>query len=72
MPDEAWVKTGSRNTGGGAIGTILKIVTLGIAANPEPWVVEYTNRKTGAHVCGTGATETDADARARARLMAAV
>lgn len=69
MPDESWEKTGSRNTSSGALATILKIITLGIASNPEPWEVEYTNRKTGSVVRGFGATEMDADSNARARFL---
>ena len=71
MPEKAWEKTASRHTGDGPFAMIVKILTLGIAANPEPWEVEYTNRKTGEHVMGRGATETDADTNARAHMRAA-
>ena len=72
MPEQSWEKTATRDRGHGALATVVKIVTLGIAANPEPWEVEYTNRVTGAVVRGTGATEADADARARTFLSARV
>lgn len=68
MPDKNWEKTTSRKTGEGPLGMVVKILTLGIAANPEPWIVEYTNRQTGEHIAGRGATEADADANARARF----
>lgn len=69
MPDKAWEKTASRNTGDGPLAMIVKVLTLGIAANPEPWLVEYTNRQTGENVSARGATEADADNNARARFM---
>jgi hypothetical protein len=69
MPDVSWEKTASRNTNRGALAAFLKIITIGMAANPEPWEVEYTNRKTNAIVRGIGATEADADSNARARFL---
>jgi hypothetical protein len=68
MPEQSWEKTATRKSGDGAFATMVKILTLGIAANPEPWEVEYTNRKTGELVRATGATEEEADANARARF----
>ena len=68
MPDQSWEKTVTRNNSQGTFATIVKILTLGIAANPEPWEVEYTNRKTGELARGTGATEEEADANARVRF----
>jgi hypothetical protein len=69
MPDQSWQKTASRNTSETPFAIIMKIVTLGIAANPEPWEVTYTDQATGAIVRATGATEADADARARSRFL---
>lgn len=71
MPEQAWEKTASHDTGHDPLSMVVKILTLGIAANPEPWLVEYTNRQTGEHVSARGATEGDADSRARARLATA-
>ena len=68
MPEKAWEKTASNNTGHNPLSMVVKILTLGIAANPEPWIVEYTNRQTGEHISARGATEEDADSRARARF----
>jgi len=68
MPDKAWEKTSSHKTGDGPLAMIVKVLTLGIAANPEPWEVEYTNRQTGEHILAHGATEADADNNARARF----
>lgn len=69
MPEQTWEKSASRDTGHGPFATVIKIMTLGIGANPEPWEVEYTNRTTGAVVRGTGATEADADAKARSTFL---
>lgn len=71
MPEKAWEKTASHNTGDNPLSMVLKVLTLGIAANPEPWIVEYTNRQTGEHISARGATEGDADSRARARFATA-
>lgn len=68
MPDRVWEKTASRKTGDGPLAVVLKVLTLGIAANPEPWQVEYTNHQTGEHINARGATEADADNNARARF----
>ena len=68
MPERAWEKTSSRNTSNSPFAMAVKILTLGIAANPEPWIVEYTNRQTGERISARGASEADADSRARARF----
>lgn len=59
-----WEKTVSRQKGGGAMGTIVQILTLGIAENPKVWEVEFRNRLTGQTVKGSGTSEAEAERRA--------
>ena len=69
MFNGTWERTSSRRTAGfGSI--LLQVATLGIAANPNAWEVEYTDSVTGQRVRGTGPTEGDADEQARMKVTA--
>jgi hypothetical protein len=61
-----WERLGSEKQTGGWVGTVLQILTLGIAGPNEHWEVTYKNRQNGQLVKGVGTTEQEADARARA------
>lgn len=61
-----WERTAVDKKTSGWIGTVLQILTLGIAGPAERWQVVYRNAKNGQTVTGEGTTEAEADARARA------
>jgi len=66
MSSETWEKAVEKRDRGW-VGTLLQILTLGIAGAVDYWEVEYRNRQNGKVVRGTGTTEAEADARARAQ-----
>ena len=61
-----WERTAVEKKTSGWVGTVLQILTLGIAGPPERWEVVYKNKANGETVTGEGTTEAEADARARA------
>ena len=64
-----WERTAVDRKSSGWVGTVLQILTLGIAGPGEHFEVTYTNRLNGSIVKGEGTTEQEADARARALLV---
>ena len=61
-----WERTTVAKKSSGWVGTVLQILTLGIAGPAERWEVIYTNKINRQVVTGEGTTEAEADARARA------
>lgn len=61
-----WERTAVDKRSSGWVGTVLQILTLGIAGPAERFEVTYKNRLNGQIVTGEGTTEAEADARARA------
>ena len=70
--NENWQETArQQKTDGGALSTLLQIVTLGIAEKPEIWEIEYKNKVTGETVRGIGPSPAAAEQQAKLRIKAA-
>jgi hypothetical protein len=70
MTNGEWEQT-RREKQGGVMATLVQILTLGIAARPDAWQIEYKNRKTGKTVRAVGATETEAEDAAKRAIQTA-